>query len=210
MRNKRSVGLNAMTRSLGLQAREMFADASARLLALRALEMINLPDLPHEVKLRLVNPLVRAALDIANYRVGELRENEALLAEANRKLREEHPELINENFAYDLLLGTYREEIEEVIKQTILDDLIHDGSISITLLLRANLLDAAMERLAEECPYLEVKKGFDKILLDGPWAEEIEAAIEDISNRGKNQADCSKTSPGPGDTHAQTSEKEVG
>lgn len=208
MRTRRGgAGLTTMTRSFGLQAKQYAADAVAGLRAFRALDLINSPHLSQQLKPRLVDPIVEFVLLRTDYTVGQLMENQALLAEANRVLREK--QLINDNFTHDLLLGTYQEEIEEVITQTIVDDLLRDGDLNILALLRGDLLDATMERLAKKHPHLEIQRGFDEVLLTGRWAEDIAAAIDAIDDCDEDETDSAATSTSLPNSDMHPPEKEV-
>lgn len=204
---RRGAGLTTVTRSFGLQAKQFVPDAVAGLRALISWELITSSTLPQQVKPRLVDPIVEFVLLRTNYTVGQLMEDPALLAEANRVLREK--QLINDNFTQDLLLGTYHEEIEEVVTQTIVDDLLRDGDLNILALLRGDLLDATMERLAKKHPHLEIKRGFDEVLLRGRWAEDIEAALDEIDDCDEDNSHSAATSTGLPNSDTHPSEKEV-
>jgi hypothetical protein len=164
----------------------------ADLKAWTAWKLLNTPQVAARAKIVLVDPIMVQLL--APYKVGQFREDKDLLAAADQFLRERHPELAKEEFVLDLLVGIHRKDVEAVIDETIVKALVRDKGISVRALLHPGLLKAAMTYLAEKYPHLEIEKGFETALLEGEWAEDVKAVLNEVDqqNNAKDVShDCS-------------------
>ena len=124
-----------------------------------------------------VDDIVRYVLS-KEYRVGDFRENEALLEKANQYLRERYPDLSNKHLVQDLLNS---EEINEVIDETVIKTLAQQGKISVRALRDKGLLESTIAYLAKRHPDLATSEDFGQELLHGKWADEVNAAIKNAA-----------------------------
>jgi hypothetical protein len=155
------------------------------------------PNMPEFMKTALVDALFKAMLIklyiTGQLKVGQLRENKALLAAANEYLRERHPELADKAYVLDSLVGIPTKDIEAVIDETIIETLAREEGVSVRALVSSDLVEAAMTYLAERHPHLEIEKGFDVALLEGKWAKEVEAVLNEVSQQ-ENETNISPAS----------------